>query len=99
MTTIMITAEARPEHVADIEAAAAEVFVALEQDRPEGLQYASMRLADGVTYVILVAWPDGEPNPLMAVPAYQAFAKGLREWLAAPGTTEQLDLVGSYRLF
>jgi len=35
----------------------------------------------------------------MSVPAYQAFAKGLREWLAAPGTTEQLDLVGSYRLF
>jgi hypothetical protein len=99
MTTILIRAEARPEHVADIEAAAKEVFAALEESQPEGLRYASMRLDDGVTYLILVSWPDGGENPLLAVPAYQEFARGLRGWLAAPGTTERLDLVGSYRLF
>ena len=99
MTTLLIRAEARPEHVADIEESAARVFEALEESRPEGLQYASLRQDDGVTYVILLAWPDGGPNPLQSVPEYQAFAKGLREWLVAPGATEKLSTLGSYNLF
>ena len=99
MTTVLIRAEVAPEHVVDVEAAAADVFTALEAAKPEGLQYAAMRLDDGVTYVILLSTPEGGKNPLLSLPEYQQFVKGLREWLAGPSTTETLTLLGSYRLF
>ena len=75
------------------------MFAAIDATQPQGVRYASSRLADGETYVILLALDDDESNPLAAVPAFRDFQENLKNWLAGPPAVEELTPVGSYRLF
>jgi hypothetical protein len=99
MSVVVINAKIAPEHVAEVEAAARRAFAAVHAAQPEGLRYASLRLADGVSYVILLEAPDGEPNPLFELPEYQEFERGLKGWLAGRPDAGPATVVGSYRLF
>jgi hypothetical protein len=49
------------------------VFADLDALRPEGPQYMSFRLEDGLTFVHVVTMT-GEANPLLASEAFQAFS-------------------------
>ena len=99
MSVRMIRAKIKPGKAADLEKAAQEMFTAIEAARPQGVRYASCKLPDGVTYVILVGLDDDENNPLGTVPAFRDFPENLNTWIAGPPATEQLTPVGSYRLF
>jgi len=99
MNVMMVRAKVRPESVKDLETSLETLFAALARIQPDGVQYASSKLADGTTFVILLALAQEENNPLPAVPEFQAFQEGLRGWLAEPPTPERLTVVGSYRLF
>lgn len=99
MKVMMIRARVKPASVKDLESSLKTMFAALERTQPEGVRYASTRLADGVTFVILLALAQETNNPLPAISEFRAFQEGLRGWLSEPPTTEQLTLVGSYRLF
>lgn len=76
------------------------VFDELRQLEPPGLQYASMRLADGVSFMHLVSYdgPDQE-NPLPQLASFKAFVAGIRERCAVAPVTTELHPVGSYRVF
>jgi hypothetical protein len=66
------------------------------------VRYASTKLADdGTTFVVLLELDgaDGTANPLTAVPEFVEFQNELKDRLAGPPTAEQLEVVGSYRLF
>ncbi|HEY8600162.1 MAG TPA: antibiotic biosynthesis monooxygenase [Thermomicrobiales bacterium] len=99
MSVMMIRAKVQPEHVADLEAAARQLFAALHEAQPQGIRYGSCRLADGATYVILLEIEEGFENPLPTLPEFQAFQAGLRGWLAEPPIPEPLAVIGTYRLF
>ena len=99
MSVTMIRAKVKAERVADVEAAATTMFSAIEQAQPEGVRYASCRLADSATFVILLQLEEGIENPLAAVPEFREFQANLKVWIAEPPTTEQLTVVGSYNLF
>jgi hypothetical protein len=99
MNVMMLRAEVKPESVADVEATVAKMFAAIEQARPEGVRYASCRLAGGATFVILLQLADGIENPLPSVPEFKEFQANLPNWLAKPPVPEQLTVVGSYNLF
>ncbi|GAA3467582.1 hypothetical protein [Nonomuraea roseola] len=74
-----------------------QVFAQLNEDRPDGLRYATFRLADGVSFVH-VGIVEGETNPLMESAAFEEFQKGIGERLAAPPDRSDATLVGSYRI-
>lgn len=76
-----------------------EMFAAIEAAQPHGVRYASCKLPDDETYVILLEHDDDEDNPLLAIPAFNAVQDDVKNWIAEPPTVEQLTLVGSYRLF
>lgn len=99
MNATMIRVKMRPEHAADLEATVTHFFAALQDIRPRGIRYASCRLPDGATYVILLEVEEGFENPLPALAEFQAFQAALRRWIAEPPVTEMLTVVGSYRLF
>lgn len=98
MTVLVFTATIAPEHVPDVEAAGRRVFAAVHAAAPAGFRYSTCRLGDG-TYLTLLEIPDGEPNPLPAMPEYQAFLRGLKTWLAEPSTGGPSTVIGSYRVF
>jgi hypothetical protein len=83
----------------EAEAAVRDWFVALERERPEGLRYASTRVADISTFVILTELVDGIEDPRPAIPEYQQFLERLKDVVEGPPVIEQLDVVGSYDLF
>lgn len=99
MSVRMVRAKIKPGKAADLEKAAQEMFAAIQAAEPQGVRYASCKLPDGETYVILLALDDDENNPLVAVPAFRDFQENLKNWLAGPPAVEQLTPVGSYRLF
>jgi uncharacterized caspase-like protein len=99
MTVLMVRAKVKPEHVAEVEAAAEKMFSAIDQAHPTNIRYASTKLADGVTFVALLEVAEGTDNPLPTLQAFRDFQENLRNWVAEPPTPEQLEVVGSYRLF
>jgi hypothetical protein len=100
MQSMMITIQAqmKEEHAAETEAVVQRVIAALERDQPAGVRYASLRLADGVTYLALVELEDADDNPLLSLPEYQELVAKLPEWHAAPPQAGPATVVGSYRL-
>lgn len=75
------------------------MFAAINAARPDGVRYASTKLADDrATFVVLLEL-DGPANPLTAVPEFVEFQDELKTRLAGPPTVEQLHIVGTYRLF
>jgi hypothetical protein len=99
MHIMMIRAKVKNEHVADLEASAKTMFAAIEQHHPSGVKYASSRVGESDTYVIMLGLETPGQNPLGAIPEFQAFQAGLRGWLAEPPSSEVLSVVGSYNLF
>jgi hypothetical protein len=99
MSVRMARAKIKADKVADVEKAAKEVFTEIEAVQPQGVHYASCKLPDGVTFVILLGLDNDENNPLVAVPAFRDFQENLQTWIAEPPVVEQLTTLGSYRLF
>jgi quinol monooxygenase YgiN len=99
MNVMMIQAKLKAESVSDVEAAADKMFAAVKAAQPGGVKYASLRLADGVSAVALLALDDPDDNQLQAIPEFREFQEQLPEWLAGPPIVEPLTLVGSYELF
>jgi hypothetical protein len=97
MTLQIVRAAIKPEHAADLEAAAGKVFTALGEHEPGGLRYASLRMADG-SYLIILEVEDGTENPLPSIAAFQEFQAGLGGWLSGAPVMETASVVGSYRV-
>ncbi|CAO5162203.1 ABM domain-containing protein [Frankia sp. AiPs1] len=87
----------KADKAAEVEAAVKSLFVALEEARPEGIRYTSLRLADGVTYEVLLQIEEGVENPLPKVPEFLRFQENLKGWLAEPPTPEQATVIGDYQ--
>ncbi len=73
MSVRMVRAKIKADKAAELEKAAKEMFTAIEAAQPQGVRYASCKLPDGVTYVILLGLDDDENNPLFSVPAFRDF--------------------------
>jgi hypothetical protein len=99
MNVMMIRAKLKAESVSDIDAAAEKMFSAIDAAQPAGVKYASMRLADGVSAVAVLALEDPADNQLQAIPEFREFQEQLPEWLAEPPIVEPLTVIGSYELF
>ena len=99
MTVRMIRAKVKAEKAAELEKTVKNMFSAIETAQPEGVRYASCKLADGETYVILLELDNDEVNPLGGLPEFRSFQENLPAWLAEPPAVDQLTPLGSYRLF
>jgi len=99
MSITMVKATIKPDKTSEMEKAGREMFTAIEAAQPQGVRYASCKLADGETYMILLELNDNENNPLGTVQAFRDFQDSLRSWLAGPPVVEELTPIGSYRLF
>jgi hypothetical protein len=99
MKVMMSRTKIKPDQREAILAAGKGVIEALEREQPQGIRYATLALPDGVSFVTLVAIDDGIDNPLLALPEYQKFAEGFKDWIAEPPTAEHLTVGTNYRFF
>ncbi len=88
----------KPERAEENVALIEKVFAELDASRPEGLRYASFRLADGVGFVHVaeVDTADGT-NPLTQTAAFQEFLREIGDRCEEGPLASDATLVGSYR--
>ena len=96
-TTKVVRYRTKPEQADENERLIREVFVELARDDPDGLQYATFRLDDGVSFVH-VAVLDGEENPLTSSPAFAAFQADVAERCAEGPIPADATAIGNFRL-
>ena len=98
----MVSYRLKADRVAENERHIAAVYEALRQSRPAGLRYVTFRQGDGVSYVHIVSHDeeaDSSSNALTALPAFKAFAAGIKERCDAPPVRVDLTVVGAYGFF
>jgi hypothetical protein len=69
MSVVMVRQKVRDGSLEAAEAGVRELFATLDRVRPEGLRYASTRVADGSTFVILFELADGIEDPRPGSPS------------------------------
>jgi hypothetical protein len=99
MSVTMVRQKIKDGSVEEADAAVRDLFATFDRVGLDGVRYASTRVADSSTYVILFQLDEGIEDPRMAIPEYPRFLERLKGWVDGPPVIEQLDVVGSYNLF
>lgn len=97
MPHVMVRYRVKPDRVAENEELVRAVYDELAASQPDGLQYATLKLPDGVTFIHLAQ--HGEPNPLLTTAAFPRFLEGINDRCDEPPAVTQAEEVGSYRFF
>jgi hypothetical protein len=100
MPTVVVRYETTPDRADENQALIERVFAELNEVQPDGLRYASLRLADGVSFVHIasVASADGS-NPLTELPAFTEFVQAIGDRTAVKPVSTDATVVGAYRMF
>jgi hypothetical protein len=96
MKTIMVRYKTSEAHADTNATLVRAVFEELRTRAPEGLCYASYRLADGVTFVHIATLETPHKNPLTALPSFKVFQKDHKDRCVEPPVVTELSVVGSY---
>jgi hypothetical protein len=99
MSVTMVRQKVKDGSVEEGEAAVRDLFATFDRVGLEGVRYASTRVVNSSTFVILFELEEGIEDPRLAIPEYLRFLEQLKGWLDGPPVIEQLDVVGSYNLF
>jgi hypothetical protein len=95
MKTLMVRYKTLAEHAETNARLVHAVFDELRANKPDGIRYATYRLADGVTF-IHVATHVREPSRLTSLPAFQAFQADIKARCAEPPVVTELTALDSY---
>jgi hypothetical protein len=99
MSVMMVRQDVKDGSLEEAEKAVHDLFSTLDRVRPVGLRYASTRVADSSTFVILIELADDTEDPRPTIPEFARFQGQLKNWVDGPPVIERLDVVGSYNLF
>src|SRR5438093_12717944 len=94
--TSVIRYRTRPDAAAENERLVEAGYAALAEAKPSGVEYATYRLDDGVSFVHIARLPDNE-NPLAALPAFVEFQRELLDRCVEQPAPTTATVVGSYR--
>jgi hypothetical protein len=92
----MVRYRAKPDRVAENEELVREVYAELDRVRPDGFNYATYKLDDGVSFVHLAMHEDDD-NPLARIEAFGRFQSGVGDRCDDPPVVTELEEVGSFR--
>ena len=98
MNRVVVRYQTKPESGDENQRFVEQVFEELAEKDPGGVRYATLRLADGVSFVH-IAFIEGDDNPLGETAAFQEFQKDLLDRCDEPPSPQEATLVGSYRMF
>lgn len=93
--TVVVRYTTRPDAADENQRLVEQVFAQLAREHPDGLRYATLRLADGVSFVH-IAVAEGEVNPLSQLAAFAEFQREIGDRCVAPPVSAEATVVGSY---
>jgi hypothetical protein len=94
---VVVHYKVKPEHADENQQLIERVFDGLARTQPDGLRYASFRLADGLRFVHVasIETTDGS-NPLSALPEFADFTREIEQRCDEPPVGQDATTVGSY---
>jgi len=97
MSVVVVRYRTKADRADENQALVEKVFAELAASRPDGLRYATFRLADGEQFVHVaeVDTADGA-NPLADVAAFAEFQRDIPERMLEGPVVADATLVGSY---
>ena len=100
MGVVVVRYQTKADRAEENQALIEKVFGELNAENPDGLRYASFRLADGVSFVHVasVETSDGA-NPLNSSPAFAEFQRQIGDRLEDGPHPSGATVVGSYRFW
>ena len=98
MSKVVVTYRTTPEKADENAELVERVFEELNEKNPDGIRYATFRLADGVSFVH-VAETEGDANPLAETTAFAEFQREIADRCVEGPNPQPATLVGSYRVF
>ena len=98
MPTTMVRYRLKPGRTEENERFIAQVFEQLAREKPAGLNYATFKQDDGVSFVHIASHDGaGGRNPLTELSAFKEFTAGIKDRCDEPPVPVKLTEVGSYR--
>ena len=94
MTHVMVRYRVKADRVEENEALVRAVYEELQETRPEGLRYRTVKCDDGVTFVHLATTIDD--GQLREVAAFRRFRDGLDDRCEAPPQRTVVTEIGAY---
>lgn len=85
-----------PEHAEEVEAGIRDLFAAVAEAAPEGMEYTAVRLGEGDDHLLMLRLADGVANPLLDVPRALEFRSELSRWVGAPVAPRPATVLGHY---
>jgi hypothetical protein len=98
MGSSMVRYKLHPDRVAENERLVKAVYEQLNREKPDGLQYATFQLPDGVSFMHLVFETDQPGRILGEVAAFKAFAAEVEGRCEEPPVATELTVVGAYNM-
>jgi hypothetical protein len=96
MGSSMVRYKVRPDRVDENVALVQAVYAQLDQERPEGLRYATFQLPDGVSFMHIVIDSEQPGRILNEVAAFKAFVDDIASRCDEPPVVTEVTLVGRY---
>jgi hypothetical protein len=95
----VIRYKTRPESADENQRLVEDVYAELATRDPGGMRYATLRLADGVTFIhIFMTDSDDTPNTMGDIAAFVEFQRELAQRCVEQPAAQAATVVGSYRL-
>ncbi len=89
----------KPESADENQRLVENVYTELAARDPGGMRYATLRLADGVTFIhIFMTDSDDTPNTMGDIAAFAEFQRELAQRCIEQPAAQAATVVGSYRL-
>jgi len=100
MSVAVVRYRSKPDRADENQALVEKVFGELHVNQPEGLRYATFRLADGVSFVHVASidTADGS-NPLTQTPAFAEFLREIADRCDEGPVASEATVIGSYKFF
>jgi hypothetical protein len=98
MKRTLIRYRTKPDRTDENETLIKAVFRELHAKSPQGIRYMSLRLADGSFVHIVENEADEQPSPVSGLAAFQAFQSGIRDRCSEPAQSQDVTIVGNYRM-
>jgi hypothetical protein len=96
----LIRYKTKPESADENQRLVEKVYEELTARDPGGVHYATLRLADGVTFMHLFTTDSDEAaNTLRGIAAFAEFLRDLPQRCAEQPVAQDVTIVGSYRMF
>ena len=95
----VIRYKTKPERADENQRLVEDVYAELAARDPGGMRYATLRLADGATFIhIFMTDSDDTPNTMGDIAAFVEFQRELAQRCVEQPAAQAATLVGSYRL-